>query len=155
MRVETPSEAQAEAGNYRKGHLRWQGMDVTVETPKGGTRKAKDGFWEVKDFPAHYGYIRKTEGADGEHIDIYLGDSPDSPVVWVVDQVDAKTKKFDEHKVMGGFKTRKDAIECYHGGFSDGKAADRIGEVTPMTMSEFKKWLDKSDTTQPLSGAFF
>lgn len=129
-------------------------MDVTVETPKGGTRKAKDSSWEVKDFPAHYGYIRGTEGSDGDHVDLYLGEDHESPMVWVVDQVDHKTKKFDEHKVMGGFKSRKAAVECYHGGFSDGKAADRIGAVTPMTIDEFKRWLDKGNTKRPLAGAF-
>lgn len=154
MRVETPSAAQAEAGNYKKGHLRWQGMEITVETPKGGTRRAKDNSWKVENFPADYGYIRKTEGADGDHVDLYLGDSRDSPMLWVIDQVDAKTKKFDEHKVMGGFKKRADAVECYHRGFSDGKAADRIGNITPMTVDEFKRWLEKGDTSRPLAGAF-
>ena len=149
-----PSSAQAEAGNYRKKHVRWQGWDVSIETPKGDTRRASDGSWEVKNFPADYGYIRRTEGADGEQIDLYLGSDYQSPMVWVVDQVDAKSKKFDEHKVMAGFKSRSDAVKAYRAGFSDGKADDRMGSVNPMTLTEFKRWVDKGDTTRPVDGEF-
>src|SRR5579864_6778398 len=86
-----PTEAQKEAGNYRKGHVRVHGMDLSIETPKGAKRsgKGKDGKpWSVT-MPAHYGYIRGTKGADGDHVDTYLGPHPGNPNVHVVDQVDA------------------------------------------------------------------
>lgn len=151
LQVAEPTPAQAEAGNYRKGHLRWQGLDVSVETPRGGTRKAADGSWEVRDMPAHYGYIRGTEGADGDHVDIYLGEHHESPVVWVVDQVDSHTGDFDEHKVMAGFPSRRHAVEAYDRGFSDGKGPQRRGAVTPMSVGRFKTWVREHDTTVPLA----
>ena len=150
MHVATPTPAQAEAGNYRKGHTRWNGLDFTIETPKGGTRTAVDGSWKVENLPTHYGYIRGTEGADGEQVDMHLGDEPDSPMVWVIDQVDHKTKKFDEHKVMAGFKKRTDALDAYHRSFSDGKGKERVGGITPMPVPHFVRWVQKGITDRPL-----
>lgn len=151
LQVAEPTPAQAEAGNYRKAHLRWQGLEVSVETPRGGTRRAADGSWEVRDMPAHYGYIRGTEGADGDHVDIYLGAEELSPVVWVVDQVHADTGDFDEHKVMAGFPSRAAAVSAYDRGFSDGKGPARRGAITPMSVSRFKHWVRERDTTVPLA----
>ena len=37
-----PSEAQKEAGNYKKGHMRIDGYDVTIENPKGSVRRGTD-----------------------------------------------------------------------------------------------------------------
>jgi hypothetical protein len=128
-------------------------MAVTVETPRGGTRKAADGSWVVHNMPAHYGYIRGTEGADGDHVDVYLGDHPQADVVWVVDQVDAKTGEFDEHKVMAGFPNRGAAVETYNRGFSDGKGPQRMGAITPMSVARFKTWVRERDTTVPLAKA--
>lgn len=151
MHVADPTPAQAEAGNYRKGHMRWAGMEISVETPKGGTRRAKDGSWTVQHMPAHYGYIRGTEGADGDHVDIYLGDHPQADVVWVIDQVDAKTGEFDEHKVMAGFPNRAAAVDAYNRGFSDGRGPDRMGAMTPMHVARFKTWVRERNTMVPLA----
>lgn len=151
MHVAAPTPAQAVAGNYAKGHMRWAGLPFTVETPKGGTRRAADGSWVVHDMPAHYGYIRGTEGADGEQVDMYLGGHPQADVVWIVDQVDAKTGEFDEHKVLAGFPSREAAVHAYDRSFSDGKGPQRRGAVTPMHVLRFKTWLRERDTTVPLA----
>jgi hypothetical protein len=37
----------------------------------------------------------------------------------VVDQLDAETGKFDEHKVLTGFRVAADALEAYNELFSD------------------------------------
>ncbi len=101
-----PSEAQKKAGNYKMGHVKVDGMDVTIENPKGSTRSGKDADgkeWSVK-MNYTYGYIRGTKGVDGDHIDVYLNDKPGDKV-YVVDQIDQKTGEFDEHKVMYGFNS--------------------------------------------------
>lgn len=149
VEVAQPSPAQAEAGNYTKGHLRWAGFDVSIETPKGSTRKARDGSWEVKDMPAHYGYLRGTEGADGGQVDVYLGGHPEEDTVYVVDQVDADTGKFDEHKVMAGFKSEAQAVKAYHRGFSDGKGPDRLGAITAVSLPHFKSWVRSRAARMP------
>lgn len=67
--------------------------------------------------PADYGRILGTTGADGDHVDFYMGPYPDQEIVYVVDQKDAETGAFDEHKVMLGFKNQKAALEAYFAGF--------------------------------------
>lgn len=146
-----PSPAQAQAGNYRKAHITWNGLDIAIETPKGGTRRAHDGSWKVENLPAHYGYIKRTEGADGDHVDVYVGDDLDSDAVFVVDQRTLETGKFDETKSMLGFKSLEDAKKAYIGGFSDGKGKDRIQAITTTTVAAFKRWIDSSEHDKAFS----
>jgi hypothetical protein len=127
-------------------------MNLSIENEKGSTRSGvgKDGKkWSVA-MPAHYGYIKGTTGADGDHVDAYLGPHPGHPTVHVVDQVDADTGKFDEHKALIGFKSRKHALDHYHRGFSDGRGKDRVGAVTSLPAHKFRSWLEKGRRTRPL-----
>lgn len=148
-----PTDSQKEAGNYAKGHIVWNGLDITIENPQGSIRSGKDAngkAWEVT-MPATYGYIKRTEGADGDHIDVYLGKHLQSDTVYVIDQINPDTGKFDEHKNMLGFPTQREAERIYKAGFSDGKGAQRMGAVTPMSIAEFREWMKKEDTTKPLA----
>lgn len=138
-----PTDAQIEAGNYEKRKVKVHGLEISIENEKGSIRKSKPDApvkWEVT-MPSAYGYIKGTKDTTGEHVDVYVGDNPASKAVFVIDQVDAETKKFDEPKVMMGFNNKQEAIDTYVKAFSDGKGLDRIGKVTAMTMEEFKKWL--------------
>lgn len=147
------SEAQAEAGNYRKGHVKVSGLDIAIENPRGSTRSGTDASgksWSVE-MPAHYGYIKRTEGADGDHVDVYVGPEPDSENVYVIDQIDHKTGKFDEHKVMIGYPTSGAAQADYRKAFNDGRGILRIGAITPMTVSDFKDWLKSANTKKPVT----
>ena len=148
-----PTEAQKKAGSYKKGHVRVQGLDITVENPKGSIRsgEAPDGAqWSVT-MPAHYGYVRGTEGADADQIDVYLGDEPAGTDVWVVDQVDADTAAFDEHKAFIGFTDEDAVVTTYDAAFDDGRGPDRRGDITKMTIEDFKAWLDDGDTKAPIA----
>lgn len=138
-----PTGPQIDAENYPMTHLSWNGSEISVETAKGGTRKARDGSWEVKDFPAHYGRFKGTIGMDGQHLDVYMGPNPKSNLVVVIDQIDAETLDPDEHKVMAGFDTVEDAQAAWERAFSDGRAHDRAGHVAEMTVQQFNDW--KSD----------
>lgn len=144
-----PTEAQKRAGNYKKHHISFQGLPISIENPKGSIRKGPG--WQVK-VPYDYGYIKRTEGADGDHVDVCIGPHHGSEAVFIVDQKDAKTGAFDEHKVMLGFRTREEAVDHYVRGFSDGKGRDRMGAVARMTMPEFKSWLKHHDTKKPVRG---
>lgn len=148
-----PTDAQKEAGNYQKGHIKWNDLDITIETAKGATRSGtgRDGkAWSVK-MPAHYGYIKGTTGADGDSVDVYIGPEPDFDRVVVIDQIDADTRAFDEHKVMIGFRNQKEALDTYNAGFSDGRGNDRRGGHKIMTVAEFKAWLVSGKTKKPVS----
>lgn len=148
---QNPSEAQKEAGNYKKGHLKLDGYDVTIENPKGSVRSGKDANgneWSVT-MNNDYGYIRGTEGVDGDHIDVFLSDDPESGDVFVIDQVNPDGS-FDEHKVMYGFKSALAAKRAYRANYSKGWTG--LGNITRVSKEEFKKWIDSSNRkTKPFA----
>ena len=150
--IAAPTEAQKEAGNYKKGHIRFQGLAITVENPKGSERSGVDKGgkrWAVK-MPADYGYFKRTRGRDGDHVDCYIGPNSEAGKAYVVDQVSAEDGKFDEHKVMIGFPNKETAIETYKKAFNDGRGADRIGSVRALSIVGLKEWLASGDTAKPL-----
>lgn len=140
---QNPTEAQKEAGNYRKGHITIDGYNITIENPKGSERSGtdKDGNkWSVT-MKNDYGYIRGTEGVDGDHIDVFLSDNPESGDVFVIDQVNPDGT-FDEHKVMYGFKSALAAKRAYMANYS--KDWTGLGNITRVSKEEFKKWVNSS-----------
>lgn len=150
-----PSDAMKAAGNYAKAHIKLHGLDIAIENPRGSQRTGTDAGgkpWSVT-MPAAYGYIKRTEGADGDHVDVYVGPNPTSDNVFIVDQVDHKTKKWDEHKVLLGFQNEADAIRAYDAAFSDGKGRHRRKDVTLVSVDDFKAWLKSGDTTMPFAAA--
>lgn len=152
LKVDTnPSEAQKEAGNYKKGHIKINGFDVTIEQPAGSVRSGKDANgkeWSVT-MNNTYGYIRGTEGVDGDHIDVFLGPDMNSDMVYVVDQVNTDGS-FDEHKVMMGFSSLEDARSAYLSNYEEGWQG--LGNITGVALDEFKKWIDSSTRkTKPFS----
>lgn len=152
-RVKNPSEAQAAAGNYKKAHIRVAGIDIAIETPKGGIRMGRDAKgkrWKVR-LPVHYGYIKRTSGADDDQLDVFVGPTPENDDVFIIDQMDLETGEFDELKVVLGARSEKQARNIYRRSFSDGKADERIGGVTRMTMDEFKTWLKDDNGSEPIA----
>ena len=140
---QNPTEAQKEAGNYKKGHVKIDGYDVTIENPKGSVRSGKDADgneWSVT-MNNDYGYIRGTEGVDGDHIDVFLSDNPETGDVFVIDQVNPDGT-FDEHKVMYGFKSALAAKRAYMANYS--KDWTGLGKITRVSKEEFKKWVNSS-----------
>lgn len=152
LKVDTnPTEAQKEAGNYKKGHIKINGFDVTIEQPAGSVRSGKDANgkeWSVT-MNNTYGYIRGTESVDGDHIDVFLGPDMNSDMVYVVDQVNTDGS-FDEHKVMMGFSSLEDARSAYLSNYEEGWKG--LGNITGVALDEFKKWIDSSKRkTKPFS----
>lgn len=135
------SDAQREAGNYKMKKLRMHGLNISIETCKGERRKP-----EWPPIAADYGYIKGSRGKDGDHVDVFIGPDRLSEMVYVIDQVD-QNGKFDEHKCMLGFRTREKAIAAYRASYtSDWK----VGKVTPMTIGQFKAWLDDGSQNKPI-----
>lgn len=146
-----PTEAQKEAGNYKKGHVKVDGFDITIENPKGSVRSGKDADgkeWSVT-MKNDYGYIRGTEGVDGDHIDVFLSDNPEQGNVYVIDQVNQKTGEYDESKVMYGFNSLEEAKDAYLANFEEGW---KVGVVSGVSKEEFRKWIESSvRKTKPFS----
>lgn len=143
-----PTQAQIEAGNYKKGHIKVHGLDISIENPKGSERRGTDpnGKEWAHTMSDHYGYIKRTKGADNEHIDTYIGNNPDSNQVFIVDQVDQESGNFDEHKVMLGFDSQEEAATAYKSNFDKGW---KVGPIRNMDMEQFKDWLKNEDTSKP------
>jgi hypothetical protein len=132
-----PTEAQKEAGNYKKAHVRIAGLDLSIENPAGSRRRPK---WPV--LKSHYGYIKGTVGHDKDHIDVFIKPgTPDdwSGTVFVVDQRDPKTREFDEHKVMIGFEDQGKAFRGYVDNYT--RDWDGFETITAAPIEAFKEWL--------------
>jgi len=144
-----PTAAQIAAGNFQMGHVRIAGLDVTVEFPAGAVRQGvgKDGKAWMRQMHAHYGYVKRTSGADDEQVDVYIGPNHRSLRAFVVDQVNS-AGKFDEHKVMLGFTNREDAKAAYAKHFPPDF---KVGKITEMSVVRLRKWLDGGDLTKPLN----
>lgn len=144
----TPTEKQKEAGNYKKGHVQVGTFNITIENPKGSVRSGIDtegNKWETT-MQNTYGYIRGTEGVDGDHIDVFLSDDIDGwngRKVFVVDQYN-EDGTFDEHKVMLGFNETDDAEAAYFANYDSDWAKNHKTVVTAVNLEDFEKWIDSS-----------
>ena len=146
-----PTEREKKAGNYKKAHVKIQGLDISIENPEGSERSGTGPGgkpWKVR-MPASYGYLKRTEGADGDQVDVYVGPKPEADTVYVVDQVDADSKKFDEHKAMLGYESEEAALADYDAAFDDKRGPERRADVVAMPVDEFKGWLKSGDTKTP------
>lgn len=143
-----PTEAQKEAGNYKKGHVQVGTFDITIEQPQGSVRKGTDANgkqWESK-MHNTYGYFRGTEGVDGDHIDVFLSNDIDGwngRKVYVVDQYNPDGT-FDEHKVMLGFNDMDEAKSDYLANYEKGWEDGRRIVVSTTNLEDFEKWIDSS-----------
>lgn len=143
-----PTEAQKEAGNFKKGHVQIGTFDVTIENPKGSVRSGVDANgnkWETT-MNNSYGYIRGTEGVDGDHIDVFLADDIygwNGREVFVIDQYN-EDGTFDEHKVMIGFNDEADAYAAYLANYESGWADSRKIVCSSVNIEDFEKWIDSS-----------
>lgn len=151
-----PTEAQKEAGNYKKGHVQVGTFDITIEQPDGSIRRGTDASgkqWESK-MHNTYGYFRGTEGVDGDHIDVFLSNDMDGwngAQVFVVDQYNPDGT-FDEHKVMLGFNDASDAKNNYLANYEKDWEKGRRIDVSAVSLADFEKWIASSHRkTKPLS----
>lgn len=148
-----PTDAQKKAGNYKVGKIRMSGLDISIENPQGSERRGvdPDGNQWTTPMRDHYGYFKGTTAADGDKLDVFI--KPGTPQdyagpVFVVDQVDPKTGKFDEHKVVFGASDQAEAEAIYRRNYS----ADWQGlaNITALPMPAFKAWASSKETRKPL-----
>ncbi len=151
----------------RKLHRRrdFRGLQISVENQAGSIRHwgnaHASGQTKMK---CDYGYIRRTKGVDGDHVDVYVGPYKLAPNVYVIDQL--KPPEFvetDEQKVMLGFLTLGDAVAAYQAHYDDPRF---LGQVRVLPFGDFrsvrarlsKSWRNgqkrlRRATLQPFAGA--
>lgn len=96
----------------RKLHKRYkfQGLLISIENRKGSIRRGKT--WKTK-MTYDYGYIRKSMGVDGDHVDCFIGPNANATTAFVIHTQNPRTKKYDEDKVMLGFDSAEEAKSAF------------------------------------------
>jgi uncharacterized protein len=115
----------------------FQGIPITIENPVGSIRKWKhDGKeGETRMFYA-YGFLNGTKGADGDEVDVFIGNNPFSANAFVIQ---SKTNgKYDEDKVFLGFDNETQARDAFLAHYQD---HTYLGNITAMSLTEFKEKL--------------
>jgi hypothetical protein len=133
-----------------QGMLDYHALPVRIETPEGGVRTGftPDGKSWSTTMPADYGFLDMgINGSDGDSVDCYVGPSPESNHVFVVDQYTVDGETWDEHKVMLGYHTEESAKEDYMLGHH--LSHKTFAAITPFTMPMFRRWLATHDHSQP------
>ena len=152
-----PTDGQKEAGNYKKGHVKVAGFNISIEQPRGSVRSGTDTNgkkWSVT-MNNTYGYMTDNVGVDGDHLDVFLSndiDSWDQQYVYVVDQYNLD-RTFDEHKVMLGFNDKDEATDAYFSNYdSSWRTSKRKIITSTVPMDIFKKWIESSNRkTKPIA----
>ena len=152
-----PTEAQKKSGNYKKGKFKFAGMLITIENPKGSFRKGVDtdgNPWETE-MKFTYGYINRTIGKDGDHIDVFINSALDElKNVFIIDQISPLNGNFDEHKVMLGFSSKEEAKEAYLSCYT--KDWKGFTAITEISLEKFKLWMkDRTKIKFPASKTMF
>ena len=133
----------ASGGRAVVGHTQAAGVPVSLENHKGETRhRASSG---VSRMAADYGYIDNSKpDADHMKVDAYVGPHKDSTRIFIINQQHPHTKRFNEHKVLLGYKDRSHALRDYTHSFSDGLGHKRIQSVVEMDSHHLKDWIKKN-----------
>jgi hypothetical protein len=118
--------------------LEFQGMKISIENGKGSTRSGvgKDGKpWSITmTYP--YGYIRGTEGVDGDHVDCFIGPSKDAAFAYVIHTKEPSTGDYDEDKVMLGWDSAAEAKKAFLDNYT---SPDFYQSMDVLPMDEFKE----------------
>lgn len=124
------------------GTAEFQGMKIDIENLKGSVREGvgPDGKKWKTTMPAAYGELRKTEGTDGDKVDVYLGENPEAEKVYVVTQNHPQSHPtdpggFDEDKVFLGFDSPQQVEATYQSAYSD---PTYFGGMTVLSVEQFK-----------------
>ena len=126
------------SGHPLQGRTSFAGLKISIENRKGSIRRGVDSDghkWAIK-MKYDYGYIRETEGVDGDHVDCYLGDNENARNVYIIHQKIPGTDTYDEDKCMLGFNTLEEAKRAY---FSQYDKSGFFGGVDTVPIEVFKE----------------
>lgn len=114
--------------------ITFRGLPIYIENPKGSVR-----HWETEEGETGktkmfhpYGYIKKTEGTDGDEIDCFVGPDKEAEDVFVIAHM--LEGEYDEDKVMLGFSDDIAARDAFLAHYQD---ATHLGKITKMTWEDF------------------
>lgn len=109
-----------------------------------------DPWWMVT-IPVDYGYIRRTQGADGDQVDVFVGPNPETPEAFIINQRKPGTLEFDEHKVMLGFTSARAAERAYRESFEGDFAKEVFEQITgPYSPEQLRERLPTLRKARPV-----
>lgn len=147
-----PSEAQKKQGNYLKGKVVIRGIPITVENVPGSIRWGYDekGLKWVNRLKNYYGYISKTEGNDGDEIDVFIGNEPENNKAFVINQKNPVSGLFDEHKIILCVNDIESAKKVYLQNYSKGWEKNIIN-IIPTNTKKLREWIRCGIRSEPFS----
>ena len=159
-----PSEKAIELGNYSKGLFIWnplsnlvsnksigdskKSMKICIENPKGSVRSGVDSkgkSWNTT-MLNDYGYFKNSLGADGDHVDVFIGKNLNSEIIYIIDQKFPDTGGFDEHKCIIGANSKVEAKKIYLQNYNKGWKG--FGGIRSMHYDTFVKWVFNKNATE-------
>lgn len=151
MEVEKPpSEAQKEAGNYKKGKILFKKMTIMIENPKGSIRFGFDEYGKkwVTRMNSHYGYIcGENDAADGDKVDCFIGPNYNKSLAFVINQ-NKGDGMFDEFKVILGCNDLEEAKALYLANYQKGWES-RIDSIVQTNTKKIRSWVDRGNLNEP------
>lgn len=132
-----------------QGKERIFGIPILIENKKGSVRRGKDPDgvpWRTV-MRDHYGEFTGVPGTDGDYLDVFIGpearkikktDGKEGVFdkVWVIHAKDKDTGRYDEDKVMFGYKTKEDAVRAFKQHYDQPEKF--MGPVNEYSLLEFK-----------------
>ncbi len=120
--------------------IKFRNLDISIENKKGGIRE-----WFNPHNNTHgktkmtwaYGYIRMTEGMDGDHVDCFIGPNEAAKNVYVITTNRAPSfKRVDEQKCMLGFDSAEDAKKAFLDNYNK---PEFFRDMKEMSYEEFER----------------
>lgn len=130
-----------------KETVEYGGLSIAIEQRKGDVRTWTDRSGRKGQTVMNYayGYVKGTEGADGDGYDCYVGPVPDAPFVYVVHQQRENEEIFDEDKAMIGFSNVHHAKRAYLAQFDD---PSFFGSMSVVPFEEFAEKMTRMTARQ-------
>ena len=89
-------------------------------------------------------------GKDGDFLDVFIGPHLDCELVYVINQVEPATGKFDEHKCVVGAQSAEEAREIYEANYQKGWQG--FQSVKAFTLNGFRQWVWKKGSLRKAAG---
>lgn len=145
LRAEMRAEYALEKAFALEDRFMFQGFPIAIENKRGTFRYWDDGNGgKGKTLMLYaYGYIEGSMGADGDSIDVFIGNNPNAGSVYIIHQQNPGNGIYDEDKVMLGFSNAQDAELAYRAHYD---RPDFYVACSEMSIEHLRRLIDSQQT---------
>jgi len=151
VKVETPTPEQAKAGNYLKGKISLNGLDIRIENVPGSIRSGigENGRKWFSRQHCYYGYVVGVLGNDGDPIDIFINpEGVNRTLAFVINQ--NINGLYDEAKIILGYDSEEEAVLAYLENYEKGWERN-IGSVVRTNTRRLREWFQTKSPSEPFT----